>query len=58
MIEILIADDNRQITSILEEYAKKEGYTVSLAFDGIQAINMFKNKSFDVILMEDRKSVV
>ena len=26
MAIMLIADDNRQITSILEEYAKKEGY--------------------------------
>lgn len=52
MIEILIADDNRQITSILEEYAKKEGYSVTTASDGLQAISTFKSKSFDVVLLD------
>jgi DNA-binding response OmpR family regulator len=31
MAAILIADDNRQIASILEEYLKKEGHTSHVA---------------------------
>ena len=38
MAKILIADDNKQITSVLAEYAKKEGYTVQIATDGVETI--------------------
>jgi DNA-binding response OmpR family regulator len=34
MAKVLIADDNRQITSILEEYAKKEGHAPYVALTG------------------------
>ncbi len=49
---ILIADDNRQITSILEEYAKKEGFTVKLAFDGLEAVGLFREFKPDIILLD------
>ncbi|HOD92890.1 MAG TPA: response regulator transcription factor [Clostridia bacterium] len=52
MTKILIADDNKQITSILEEYSKKEGYDVSIAYDGIQAIEKIKKETYDIILMD------
>ena len=32
---ILIADDNKDITDILEKYVKKEGYGALIATDGI-----------------------
>ena len=34
MEKILIADDNLQITKILSEFAKKEGYEPMAAYDG------------------------
>lgn len=49
---ILIADDNKQISSILEEYAKKEGYTTQLAFDGQQALEKFNQTKPDIILLD------
>ena len=52
MPTILIADDNKQITSILQEYAKKDGYTVYVAFDGLETINLFKNFKPDMILLD------
>jgi DNA-binding response OmpR family regulator len=52
MTAILIADDNRQITSILEEYAKKEGFTPSVASDGLEAINLFKKLQPDIVLLD------
>ena len=52
MPTILIADDNKQITSILEEYAKKEGLVPLIATDGIEAINLFHNKQPDVLLLD------
>lgn len=52
MMKILIADDNRQITSILEEYAKKEGYWTVTAFDGEEAIEKFESEKPDILLLD------
>lgn len=52
MPTMLIADDNRQIVSILEEYAKKEGFSVTTAFDGLDALNKAKQIHFDIILLD------
>lgn len=52
MQKMLIADDNKQITSILEEYAKKEGFNVELAYDGEQAIELFNKHKFDIALLD------
>lgn len=49
---VLIADDNRQITSILEEYAKKEGHTVHIAHDGLDAIGKFNKFYPDIVLLD------
>lgn len=52
MARMLIADDNKQITSILEEYAKKEGYEVKLAYDGDEALEAFNKHSPDIVLLD------
>ncbi|MBE6905169.1 MAG: response regulator transcription factor [Ruminococcaceae bacterium] len=52
MPTVLIADDNRQITSILEEYAKKEGHTPYVAFDGQEALNLFWKIRPDAVLLD------
>ena len=52
MQTILIADDNKQISFILEEYAKKEGFLTKIAFDGQEAINLFKIVQPDIVLLD------
>lgn len=52
MPTVLIADDNRQITSILEEYAKKVGHTPYVAFDGQEALNLFWKIRPDAVLLD------
>jgi DNA-binding response OmpR family regulator len=52
MGSILIADDNKQISSILAEYAKKEGYTPVIANDGGEAIAKFKEFNPEIILLD------
>lgn len=52
MTKVLIADDNRQITSVLTEYARKEGYVVEVAGDGIETIEKFKSFNPDIILLD------
>ncbi|HOU09707.1 MAG TPA: response regulator transcription factor [Clostridiales bacterium] len=50
--KILIADDNRQITSVLGEYAKKEGYEVHTAADGGEALELFALLKPDIVLLD------
>ena len=52
MLKILIADDNKQITSILGEYSKKNGYNPVFAFDGEEALEMFHKENPDIILLD------
>jgi DNA-binding response OmpR family regulator len=52
MSNILIADDNQQIVSILSEYAQKEDFTVFQAGDGEQALQLFETNIFDMILLD------
>lgn len=52
MRRILIADDNKNIISILSDYAKKEGYEVFTAFDGEETLDVFDNHKIDLILLD------
>lgn len=52
MSTILIADDNRQITSILEEYVKKEGFETHVAYDGEDALKLFHLLNPDLVLLD------
>lgn len=52
MYKALIADDNRQIVSILSEYCKKNNFTVSTVFDGEAALKEIEENEFDIILLD------
>ncbi len=52
MEKILIADDNLQITKILSEFAKKEGYEPVIAYDGEEALELFRQDQFSIILLD------
>lgn len=49
---MLLADDHKQITSVLEQYAVKEGYEVAVARDGRQALDIFGLRHPDVVLLD------
>ncbi|MGB7595161.1 MAG: response regulator transcription factor [Erysipelotrichaceae bacterium] len=52
MTRMLIADDTEAIVQILESYAKKEGYEVTVAHDGSQALTLALAEDFDIILLD------
>lgn len=52
MKKILIVDDNKQITSILADYAKDNGYRPIIAFDGADAMEKFENEDPDILLLD------
>jgi len=52
MYKILIADDESKIRALVKKYAVFEGHEVAEAADGMQAIDMCKNGSFDIIILD------
>ena len=52
MSKILVVDDEADIVSLIERYAKREGYDVETASDGSEAINACISKDYDCIIMD------
>ena len=52
MYKVLIADDNKQIVSILSEYCKKNNFIVSTVFNGEDALKEVEEDKFDIVLLD------
>ena len=52
MEKILIADDNVQITGIIAEFVKKQGFEPVIAYDGRQALEFFHQDTFVMVLLD------
>lgn len=51
-MRMLIADDNRQILTVLKYYAAKEGFAVDLAQDGNEALDFARACVYDIVLLD------
>ena len=51
-MNILICDDDREITGAIEIYLKNEGYEVFKAYDGIEALDIVRKENIHLILMD------
>lgn len=51
-MKILVVDDEQKIRNVIKEYAEFEGYEVTEAEDGMEAVNICKNQDFDIIIMD------
>ena len=49
---ILVVDDEARIRSIIKKYAEFEGHTVTEAGDGMQAVLLCREHTYDVIIMD------
>lgn len=52
MENILIADDNRQITDILTQYVQDAGFTVHIAYNGKEALDAFRKNQYAMVLLD------
>lgn len=52
MARILVVDDEVKIRAIIKEYAEFEGYEVTEAEDGMDAVSKVKEQDFDIIIMD------
>lgn len=50
--KILVVDDEVAIAEIIEYNLKREGYSVSTAFDGKEGLDMLDKESFDLIILD------
>lgn len=51
-VRLLIVDDEERIRQLLTKYASFEGYEVSEAVDGMQAVQMARATAYDLIIMD------
>lgn len=49
---ILVCDDDKEIVEAIEIYLMQEGYDVEKAYDGIQAVEIMKNKKIDLMIID------
>jgi DNA-binding response OmpR family regulator len=49
---MLIVDDEAKIRNLIKKYAIYEGHEVAEAGDGMEAIEICKNKDFDIIVLD------
>lgn len=52
MNRMLIVDDEEKIRAVVREYAEFEGFTVSEAKDGMEAVSLCRNNDYDIIIMD------
>ena len=52
MYSLLIVDDEEMIRKLIRKYAEFEGYSVAEAADGMEAVMLCREKSFDLIIMD------
>ena len=53
-IDILLVDDNKMNQKVLSLMLKKMGYIVSVAGNGVEAVDIYKQKRFDLVLMDQQ----
>ena len=51
-ISVLVAEDDKNIAELLQMYLEKEGYAVTVANDGGQAVNKFRAIKPDLVLLD------
>lgn len=49
---ILVCDDDREIVEAIEIYLIQEGFKVEKAYDGQQVLEVLKNKSIDLMIID------
>lgn len=52
MFSILLVEDEESVAEVLKAYFEKEGYEVYHTISGIEAINIFLSKKFDLVILD------
>lgn len=49
---ILIVEDEKNISDVIKAYLEKEGYNTFVAFDGKKALDIFEKEKIDLIILD------
>lgn len=52
MAKILVCDDDKEIVEAIEIYLTQDGHQVLEAYDGIEAVDILKKESVDLLIMD------
>ena len=52
MMKILLAEDEQQLSRVLETAMTHEGYQVDTAFDGQEAVDLAKENAYDLMILD------
>ena len=52
MINILFAEDEKEINNLVSLYLKNEGYNVFSCFNGKEALEVFENKQINIVISD------
>ncbi len=52
MARLLIVDDEESIREVVKEYAEINGYDADTASDGMEAVEMVKNRAYDCVILD------
>ncbi len=52
MNKILVVEDDLDIQELLQNFLQESGYDITVANDGLEAINIFSDDDFDLILLD------
>lgn len=52
MYKVLVVDDEMKIRTLIRKYAEFEGHEVVEAADGMEAVNLCRDQTFDIIVMD------
>ena len=52
MINILIVEDDKNISKVIKAYLEKEGYQVITAYDGERALEIFDKKEIHLLILD------
>lgn len=50
--QILIVEDNKEISALISNFLTKNGYGVNAVYDGNTASELLKEQNFDIVLMD------
>lgn len=50
--KILVVDDDKELVDFLKDYLEKDGYSVTGTYDGKEALQLFRKREFDLIVLD------
>ena len=58
MIDILVTEDNKELSTLMSDFLRAEGYTVTVADSGEKALNIFEKYGARLVLLDIMLRVV